>query len=57
VLRDGGLGDPELGPDDLGDRTRRLLTIGEQLQDVPAHGVAENIERMHRNPPPARATV
>src|SRR5689334_14918694 len=47
VLRDGRLGDSELGPDDLGDRARGLLTVGEQFQDAAADRVAEHVERMH----------
>jgi hypothetical protein len=33
VLRHSGLRDPEFLLDDLDDRARRVLTVGEQLQD------------------------
>src|SRR3712207_242036 len=48
VLGDGGLGDAELGPDDLGEGAGGLLAVGEQFQDAPANGIAEHVERMHR---------
>jgi hypothetical protein len=47
VLGHRGLGDPELGADDLGDRARRLLTGGEELEDASADGIAEDVERVH----------
>jgi hypothetical protein len=47
VLGHCGLGDPELGPDDLGDGAGALLAVGEQLQNPPADGITEHIERMH----------
>jgi hypothetical protein len=47
VLRDAGLGDPELVLDDRGQRTGSLLAVGQQLQDPASHRVAENVERVH----------
>jgi len=43
-----GLGDPELGSDDLGDRARRLLTAREQLENASADRIAEDVERVHK---------
>jgi hypothetical protein len=48
VLGHGGLGDPELGSDDLGDRARRLLTAREELENPSADGFAEDVERVHK---------
>lgn len=48
MLRDSRLGQGELGPDHVRDRARGLLTVGEQLQNAPAHRVAEDVERVHR---------
>jgi hypothetical protein len=47
VLRDRGLGDPELGLHDRAERPRRLLAIGEQLEDAAADGIAQNVEGVH----------
>src|SRR5947207_3375833 len=47
VLRDGRLGDAELFPDHHGDRARAALAAGEQLQDAPADGIAQDVERVH----------
>src|SRR3954453_21299 len=48
VLEDRGLGDAELRADDAGDRARRLLAGGEQLEDPAADGIAEDVEGVHR---------
>ena len=47
MLGDGRLGDPELLLDDRADRAGGQLALGEQLEDPPAHRVAEHIERVH----------
>jgi hypothetical protein len=47
MLGDSGLGDAELGPDDVRDRPGGLLTVGQQFQNAPAHGVAKNVKRVH----------
>jgi hypothetical protein len=47
VLRDARLGDPELVLDDRGDGTRRLLAVGQQLQDPAPDRIAEDVERVH----------
>ena len=49
VLRDGRLRDAELGLDDRGDRPRRQLALGEELEDPPADRVAEDVERVHED--------
>ena len=36
------LGDPELRPDALGDRARRLLTARKELENAPADGITED---------------
>jgi hypothetical protein len=48
VSGDAGLGDPELLLDDLADRTRRQLPVGEQLKDPPPYGITQHLKRMHR---------
>jgi hypothetical protein len=48
VLGHRGLGDPELGSDDLRDRARRLLTRREELENSSPDGIAEDVERVHR---------
>jgi hypothetical protein len=48
VLGHRGLGDPELGSDDLGERARRVLTGREQLENPSADGIAEDVERVHK---------
>src|SRR3954469_21788275 len=50
VLGDRGLGDAELRADDAGDRARRLLAGGEQLEDPAADGIAEDVEGVHDAP-------
>jgi len=47
MLGDGGLGDSELGPDDIRDRPGGLLTVGQQLQNATTNGVAEDVECVH----------
>jgi hypothetical protein len=47
MLGDSRLRQCELDPDHVRDRARGLLTVGEQLQNAPAHRVAEDIERVH----------
>ena len=47
MCRHAGLGDPELRLDDRADRTRGQLTVGEQLQDPPPDGIAEDVEGVH----------
>ena len=47
VLRDGGLADAELLPDDNRNITRRELLIEEQLQYPLPDRIAENVERVH----------
>lgn len=47
VLGHTGLRDPEIGLDDVADRTGALLSIGEQLEDPPPDRVAQHVERMH----------
>ena len=41
------LGDPELGLHHLTDRPGGKLTFGEQFEDPPPDGFAEDVERMH----------
>jgi uncharacterized protein (DUF427 family) len=48
MLGDRRLGDAELRLDDRAHRARTLLPAGQQFQDSPPHGVAENVERLHR---------
>ena len=47
MLRYRRLGDRELGLDGCTDRTRRLLSVGEQFEDAPADRIAQDIERVH----------
>jgi hypothetical protein len=47
-VRDSRLRDAELGLDDPDNGARGVLAGGEQLQDAAAHGVAEDIEGVHR---------
>ena len=47
MLGYGRLGDPELLLDDRADRAGTQLAPGEQLENPPAHRVAEHIERVH----------
>ena len=49
VLGYRGLGDPELGSDDLGDRARGLLTGREKLENASADGIAEDVESVHKS--------
>lgn len=49
MLGDRRLRYPELPPDDIADRARGLLALGEQLQDAAAHGVSEHIESVHEH--------
>jgi hypothetical protein len=48
VLRDSRLGDAELVLDGRADGTGALLTRGEQFEDPPANGIAEDVESVHR---------
>src|SRR3981081_4540540 len=47
VSGDAGLRDPELLLDDLADRTRGQLPVGEQLKDPPPYGITQHLKRMH----------
>jgi hypothetical protein len=47
MLGHGWLRDPEFRLDDGGDRARRQLTIGEELEDPTADWVSEDVERVH----------
>ena len=48
MLGDGGLGDAELAPDDVGDGAGEVLFTGEQLEDSSADGVAEDVKGVHQ---------
>ena len=50
MLRDGRLRDPELAAYDRDDLARRVLAVGEELQDPAADRVAQDVERMHQPP-------
>ena len=47
VLRHRRLGDAELALDHLDDAARRRFAVGEQLEDAPAHRVAQDVEGVH----------
>ena len=47
VLRDRRLRDAELRLDDLRDRARGALAVGEELEDPAADGVTQDVERVH----------
>lgn len=47
MLRDAGLGDAELGRHDRAELTRRSLPVGQELENAPAHGIAEHLEGGH----------
>ena len=47
VLGHGGLGNAELVLNDCGDLAGSPLTVGEELQDPAANGVAQDVERVH----------
>jgi hypothetical protein len=47
VLRHRRLGDAELRLHHGSERARRLLAVGEELEDAAAHGVAEDVEGVH----------
>jgi hypothetical protein len=48
MLRHSGLRDAELALDGRGDDPGRLLTVGQQLEDPPAHGITKDLERVHQ---------
>jgi hypothetical protein len=48
VAGDRGLGESELGPDDVDDRAGALFTRGQQLEDASADRISENLEGLHR---------
>jgi hypothetical protein len=43
-----GWGDAELALDHLGHLPGRRFAVGEQLEDAPAHRVAQHVEGVHR---------
>src|SRR5690606_3356101 len=47
MLRHGWLRDSELRLDDLGDRSRAALAVGEQFENSAADRVTEDVERVH----------
>src|SRR5690606_35448770 len=47
LLRDGRLGDAELGAYDVDDLARAELALGEQLHDAAPYRVTEDRERVH----------
>src|SRR5688500_3388882 len=55
LLRDRRLRDRELPGDHLYDFARRVLTLGEQLEDSTTHRIAEDFEGMHQ--PPVYAAI
>ena len=48
MLGNGRLGDAELALDDGGNLPGRMLSVDEQFQDAPPHGVAEHLEGVHQ---------
>ncbi len=48
MLRDRGLGDSELMPDDVRDGAGAQLLIREQFEDAAPNRIAENVERVHQ---------
>jgi hypothetical protein len=41
------LGDAELRPDDVGQRTGRPVPLGEEFREPASDGVTEDVERVH----------
>ena len=47
MLRDGGLGDPELALHDRAEFSGAVLAVREQFEQAPSHGVTQNVQRVH----------
>jgi hypothetical protein len=50
LLRDLRLCDAELTLDDFDDLTGRVFAVGEEFQDAPPNGIAEDFEGVHQAP-------